>query len=718
VGRNHLSAPATTAAPPPLVRERRRSLAGRLKALASNRLVQTVAAAIAYSGFAVYLTWPLASDLDGRIFGAAGDLTGALSTFREVVESGGFPFAPTTLHDFSAPEGLPLRWTLNIATFPSFGIVYALTGVFGPVAAIGLYTLLGLSLSGLAMFLLVRRLTNHAGVAFLAGYVYAFYPFVVVKAQGHVDYVHGWVMVVPLWRLIELMLRPTLRNGVWAGLALVLACAWTPYHILFAGVMGIAVGVVALGFAWRDGTVRATLGALTVAGAIALTWLGGVALLDRAGPRSEVRTHSVAEAIAFSARAEEYVIPTSRNPIVGDQAGEYRTEHLHGSNAAENSIYLGVTVLALAALGLLFSLRSGGTLRRVAVAALAVSAAGFAFSAPPEVTLFGSGVSTPTRFLFDITTSWRVFSRLVVVVMAGLAPLAGLGALAIVRQRPPAFAAALLAVLLAIVATDLWARPLHGTNKLVIPPTYGKLAQLPDGIAVEYPLLPAEHSQYGDVLFQGWHDKPIVNGYYQGSGEENRAVLLDDLSRPSTARGLAALGVRYVLVRQDIRQASLPDPGRPGREYRLVARDPYIALYTLDAPRQQTLIAPMEGFGVPERGPDGPRFQWLQEREGVIEVRGNCSPCTGTVSMTVRNFAQPHDVKVEGPDGRVLSQARIGDPRRLRFRVSFDRRMELKVSADPGPQSIDDTIGGGDPRSVSISLDSVSFALDRHRRSS
>ena len=706
-------APAATTVPVRPGDTRLQRATARLRDLLGRRRTQTLLAFGAYAAFAIYLTWPLAVDLDSRIYGAAGDLTGALSTHRELVESGEFPFAPGQLADFSAPDGLDIRWTLNLLTLPSFGSLYGLTALLGPVPAIGLYTMLAFPLSGIAMFLLVRRLTRHPGVAFVAGFAYAFYPFVVVKAQGHIDFVHGWVLVIPFWRLLELIERPTVRNGIWAGAALAFVFAWTPYHILFGGVMGLALGVAAIAFAWRRNALMPTLTALAVAAGIGLTWLGGMSLLNRAAPRSEVRTHTVEEAVAYSARAAEYVVPTSEHPLVGERAGTYRLEHLHGSNRAENTLYVGISVLGLALLGLVFALRRPGPVRRTAIAAAAVTVAGFAFSAPPEVDLFGVSFPTPTQYIFDFTTSWRVFSRLVVVVMAGLVVLAALGMLAIVRRRPFAVQAVVLAVLLAVIAADLRAaRPAQGTNKLIIPETYNRLAAMPDGIAVEYPVVPAEQSMYGDVFYQGWHDKPIVNGYYEQSPEETRALRLSDLSKPATANGLDALGVRYVLVRRDIEAAGLPDPGRPTRHYRLLTQDPYIALYELRLPGPHALATPMNGFAATEPSPQGP-FQWLTEDEGTIEVRGSCEPCVGTLRMSLGTFSRARDVTVRAPNGRVLARARVARRTSLRIPVSFNRRLSLRIQAAPGPQSIAETVDSPDTRSVSISVHDVSVRLDR-----
>jgi hypothetical protein len=684
--------------------------------LVSSHLLQSAMATLTYAGFAVYLTWPLALDLDTRIYGAVGDLTGAIATYRELVEAGQFPFAPGTLTDFSAPDGLDIRWTLNILTWPATGALYVLTALFGSIAAVGIYTLLGFTLTGLATFLFVRRIVKHSGVAFVAGLAYAFYPFVVVKAQGHLEYVHGWVLILPAWRLYELVEKPTATNGLWAGGALLFAFAWTPYHILFAGVMAIGFAAAGLLFARQRRLLRPMISAFAIAGSVAAVWVVAMAILDRAAPYSEVRTHTIEEAVAYSARAAEYVVPTSEHPLFGDQAGQYRASHLHGSNYSENTLYIGISVLLLASIGLIAAARRPGPGRRIAVTAAIVAVLGFAFSAPPHVELMGISVPTPTEYVFEATTTWRVFSRFVVVVMLGLVILAALGMHALVRRRPKALQGALLAAFAVVVMADLWAtRAAEGTNKINVPPTYGQLAKMPRGVAVEYPLVRAEESIYGDIFYQGWHDNPIVNGYRAGSPEENRALRLRRLPDPRTARGLKALGVRYVLVRQDLEAAGLPDPGRPERHFRLVTRDPYIALYELRVPGIASLITPMEGFAPFERAATG-RFQWLTRNEGNIELRGSCDPCAGTVAMTVRTFAQPRNVVVMGPGGTALTRARVATGRRLRFHVRFSGKMILKMRADPGPQSIGGAVGSKDTRSVSVAVSRESFIPDRNER--
>jgi hypothetical protein len=168
-------------------------------------------------------------------------------------------------------------------------------------------------------------------------------------------------------------------------------------------------------------------------------------------------------------------------------------------------------------------------------------------------------------------------------------------------------------------------------------------------------------------------------------------------------------------VRRDLKAAGLPNPGRPGRAFRFVTEDPYIALYELRQRGPNVLVTPGDGFGPPEVGAGG-RSHWLLEPDGTVKLRGSCAPCVGTVAMTVGSFVGVRRVTVRGPEGNVLASARVSRPQRLRFPLRFDRKAELRIEAEPGPQSISEATGSADPRSVSVSVGGTSFSFAKAQR--
>ena len=57
---------------------------------------------------------------------------------------------------------------------------------------------------------------------------------------------HGWVLVLMVWRMLELVERPTLRNAIIAGCATAFAMWWTPYFILIGGAGWAALALTAI----------------------------------------------------------------------------------------------------------------------------------------------------------------------------------------------------------------------------------------------------------------------------------------------------------------------------------------------------------------------------------------------------------------------------------------------------------------------------------------
>jgi hypothetical protein len=87
-----------------------------------------------YGGFAVYLTWPLVTNLDSTIYVSParyrGDYQSIIAYLRETVDGWHNPFVPGRIDTFAAPYGFPSLWVINIASFSSTIVLYALAKVF------------------------------------------------------------------------------------------------------------------------------------------------------------------------------------------------------------------------------------------------------------------------------------------------------------------------------------------------------------------------------------------------------------------------------------------------------------------------------------------------------------------------------------------------------------------------------------------------------------
>jgi hypothetical protein len=381
---------------------------------------------------------------------------------------------------------------------------------------------------------------------------------------------------------------------------------------------------------------------------------------------------------------------------------------MHGSNGSENTLYLGVTVLLAGLLGLLASLRDR---RRAfpALAALAVTGVAVYFSAPPKVNVGPLTLPTPSELIFDVTSTWRVYSRFVTVVMLGACLLAALG-LARLGRRGGAGAAALLVAAGAAVVVDLHFKPFGGAGTaLSAPPAIQALERLPPGIVAHYPLVPEGVGDYNDIFLQGYHDRRVINGY-GGTEQEARNLTLADFDDPLTPGRLVSLGVRYAFVPEGATDRPVQRAlARP------VARGGYAAgeatIYELTAP-PLAIVAGSDGFDAVEADA-GRSAQWLTADEGTVDVWYGCRRCGGVLTGTLTSLV-PQRVTIAGDDGRALARVDVPPGRQVPVAVPLTvaRHAELTIRAEPGPAQVP----GPDPRDVSVRVIGLRFETHETRR--
>lgn len=687
-----------------------RHRADRIPGLRSPRTQVAIALGL-YLGFALWASWPLALDLGSRVYlyptqpAPAGDLAGSIAHLRELVEGLHNPFVPGTISDFAAPEGLRVRWALNLASFSSTSVLYGLALVVGANAAYGLFALLGYVASGISMFLFARRLTGNAWVALVIGWAFAFYPFALVKGE-HPHFIHGWVFVVLAWRSLVLAEAPTIRNGVWAGLAGILALSWTHYFLLLGGVAYAVLALLALvlGLA-RERSLR-PVGAGAVSASLVAAFLFGIrATVGASGDDATLPYNLPSHLDETSAEPRMYLIPPA-NTLAGRWFDDVRAEH--GLNAVEWMLYPGATMLLLGCVGLAAAAVRRGREGRAALAGALLVLAGLLFSGPPTTSLFGATIKLPAHYVYELEPSFRLYTRFVMVVMLGVSLLAAVGLAALARRgRLVGTTALVLATVL--VPLDLWNRPPNPTHEIERPGVYAAAREQPPGVLAEYPLRPLSATgHYMDLYFQNEHGKPILNGYYLGAMEQ-RARALSDLADSRTAGWLRTLGVRYVLVTPQSLAPAAPPAGAPGRGFRLLAKDDYGSLYEVNGP-ERALVFHRDGFWGPE-GSGTERYQWAGEPPVRLEIVAPCRQCRGRLEFVLESFDQVRTVNVR-QDGRTVHFAVALTRKRLvRIPLRFERSTVLEFAIDPGPQSISETIDSADVRRISIAVQNPEFVL-------
>jgi hypothetical protein len=682
---------------------------------------QTLLALLLYLGLACFITWPIpihpTSTLDGTV---GADLTAEIAYYHAIVESHTAPFIPGTVHAFNAPEGRPTQWALNFSNLPSSLLLWLGSLTLGSILTFGLWPILTFTVSALAMFLFIRWVTGNWQPALIAGLAFGFWPFVFVGRNQPLG--DTWVVVLPAWRMLVAIERPTLRNGLLAGVATAFALIWVQYFLIIVGVAWVVLAVSALAVGWLRGQLGAGIraqaaGAVPVVLTLAAVLAAGIASNFAGAP---VRPQS--DLVQFSARPAMYLLPDPSNPFLGSLSKPIIDKDYYSatSTVTYDNIYVGISVLILASIGLWLLVRRirGMGLRRAmadrrVLAAMLFTLCAFVallFSAPPEVSIAGFQVPMPMTFVGQITTIFRTTARFALFVMLGLCVLAGFALselLPRLKRNPRVMVVAAIAI---IVTCDLWAEG-AGASRFSVPSIFRVLAHQPSGVYVEYPLQdgvtfagasrPAFYQAYA-----GKHD--LFNGFLPGTDSETRKLELQYLLAPRTVPALAEFGVRYLLVDtlgQSVAPPMYARPRQPIPGTQLISSDAYGSLYRITARPQPLASFATSGFSSPEgRGPE--YWRWMTASAGKMEVLSTSpGPVHAEVKLSVVSFARPRHLTITDGVGPPLYSAVIPyRPTRVHFGLTITRRAVLHFSVTPGPQS-PHALDGANPDTRLLSIE-------------
>lgn len=629
---------------------------GRWDELLSGRRL-LIAVAACFLAYALFLTWPLGTNLSGQL--SAPNLTedgaGTTAYFAYYAAHHMSPFLAGHLSGLNAPYGLSTTWALNLAQAPSYLLFWVLVLVFGPVAGANVFMLLGFVMSGTLMFFIVHRLFGSRLVALMAGFAFAFYPFAVAAASVHYVFVHGWPLLLGVWRLIEMIHRPTGRSALLAGVATAFAMWWSPYYELLGGfALAIClISFIVIGYA--RGRPREAWQASAIALVpIAVLGVFFVALLKLSGGISSIGAvaRPIVQVYAFSAHLRDY-LPGPFNLFFGRLTGPYIEARLGISDTWDSAVYPGYVVVALAIGGLVVAVRALRANRAViadrrviaVLISLPLVVVAFVSSGPPTVSIAGLSIPLPSDALYHLTPTWQTFSRFIILLELALILMMA-AALAHLRQTLDTRRAGLVFALIGLLLVfDLWARQPDRVTSTTPPPAYAWLDAHPGGTVADYPILPAYAPANATALFWAAYDgHPLLQGYPALSAVESIKLDLADLRNPQTASKLAYYGVRYIVVRHGT-------PGGSPAELRARGYAPVLinrvsgSVWRVTSRPPQTLVDARSGFDWNWGYPSYDRR--LLVGHGALQLRArNCTTCTGTVTFLVAGFGRTRRLTV------------------------------------------------------------------------
>lgn len=252
---------------------------------------------------------------------------------------------PFVTDDIFHPIGARLGFHTYI---PLIGLLmWPVTQLFGVATTFTVVTLLGPILSGIGTYFLAHYLTRNQWAALFAGAAYVMLPDRVLRMGGHVNLNHTEILPFGLLMLFRFYDNPSRRNaiglGAITGASLLLESIFTAFLV-----MSIALVLV---LRWRETLTKARLigwaQAIVVGALVASPVMLAMTSEIVDGELDPLPGWGAAD--TTSADLLSYVVPAQFHPIWGDTFGSLYSK----ATAGEKFTFVGWTVLALAAVGLL-----------------------------------------------------------------------------------------------------------------------------------------------------------------------------------------------------------------------------------------------------------------------------------------------------------------------------------------------------------------------------
>ncbi|HEX5473651.1 MAG TPA: hypothetical protein VFX12_03230 [Vicinamibacterales bacterium] len=420
----------------------------------------------AYCALAVLETWPVARHVADRLPHDPGD-----PVLNAWILWWNAHALPLTTAWWNAPAFFPIQGSLALSESllglsPLTTPIQWLGG--SPILAYNLVFLGSFALAGTFTFLLCLELTHRGDLAFLAGVLFAFNPYL-LSHISHLQMVASFWMPLALWAAHRFVRAGGLRWALIFAVAWLLQAVTNGYMLVF---FSVVAGLWILWFATGRHTARAAVLVAGLAiGVLALVPLlmGYATVLHGQGlvrPAWEVRM--------FSADALGLFSPSSIAVL-------YPQGHL--SPASEGDLFPGVVLLAISAVSGGWALqrlvRAPWSWLAIALAVLSGVFAGAALSVP----ITGGWGFYGWGFALSVRRAYKPLTLAAMAAVAALCVQPGFGAG--VRRRSPLLFYAIAATLMYTLA---WGpRPLFGGMRFLYYGPYDLLAWIPGVDALRVP---------------------------------------------------------------------------------------------------------------------------------------------------------------------------------------------------------------------------------------
>ncbi|MBM3328617.1 MAG: hypothetical protein FJY67_03970 [Calditrichaeota bacterium] len=489
-----------------------------------SNLLREGAVWLGYGTLAMLFTWPLVTGLDQQLSGRGGDayaIYWVVWWTGQALRMGVSPFSSPLIYH-------PLGTDLSPEPFP-FGLAhYLLSQLFPALSAFNVLYLLQFPFAAWGAYRLALHLWGNRSGALLAGLIYGFGPYMMIRGTGHLSLMTNGFFPLALLTIFRAIVaeRVIPRQMVAAGLMLTLACLTSTYHAIFLFLYCLALTFYLLRVERSPGGAGRLLGIGAVTSIMLIPW--GLKFLSATATGYYRATGMLGQAWLGSVDLLGILAPPALHPIYGE--GARRWFGIIGSGGIERTAYTGVIVLCLAILGAR-CLRSDRWGRWVLLSTIGA----WVMSLGPFLQVVGRMTYIPLPgFVMAVTPVLqhaRAPGRWTILTILGIALLAAGGVKWLQERTRPGRCRLYLAAIVLLTLFEYWPSP-YPVADATVP---GLLSRLP--IDERHPALldlplgridgltgrgrfEARH-----MLFQTVHRRPILSGYVSRARPEHFAQL-------------------------------------------------------------------------------------------------------------------------------------------------------------------------------------------------
>jgi hypothetical protein len=525
---------------------------------------------VVYAMVIAFMTWP-AVTLVSRTYAQRGDPYGVIWW------SWWFKFAFTRHLAANPMSWVAVPYGRNMSPFArdplTTNSLRALSIVTTETIAYNVFILLAFFSAAVAMYFFARRLTRSRPAAAVAGFIFAFSPYMLMQGKEHISMLAVAGIPLVFYFLIRAWKEHSALMGVLCAVSFVVMTLFNYHYGLIGGTLVVAflVSVWLLSRPWK----KSSGGLMFRVVPLVLCLVGFIGLVTFVLARRHAVSGDLTGLYLYSARVWDYFLPTAQGAAFGWATYGFITSHIHGGFLVESSLFLGFVPLGLAVFGLVSEFRgkpvpdeAGQSVEgesakpvepiakrddsRIPVAFAISAGVCFLCSLPPTGNLFGLKVYFPGYLLHYIVPDVRAYARFGIGVTFCVAILAAYGIAALLKRGAPSRHKLLIAVAVSLLVLVEFAivPPFRALDTTSTTEYYRWLKGRPgDPVVAMYPFFYADDfANYNYYFDQRHHEKKMVNGSAPDTeAEEIRRSALD-LTNPATPGILKKLGTKYVLA--------------------------------------------------------------------------------------------------------------------------------------------------------------------------